>query len=220
MLPTPLVKCDYDKIYEPSEDSFLLLDALEKEQGYLVEKFNGLVLVCEFGPGSGIVTTFMIQNRIPVGLNSVYLAVDVSPWAVEATLETAKLNNCDKGTVLDTVQGNLGTGLRKNQVDVLLFNPPYVPAEEVPEVPESKDDYKWLDLALDGGEDGMVVTQKVLDNLDSILSKNGVAYILFCARNHPEQVAEEMRLKGWKIDLVEHRKAGWEVLSVYRFSRN
>ncbi|CCH58184.1 hypothetical protein TBLA_0A03860 [Henningerozyma blattae CBS 6284] len=221
MLPTPYTKFDYDKVYEPSEDSFLLLDCLESELKFLDEKLKGkLSVVCEIGPGSGIVTTFMIQNSIPSLNSSIYLAVDINPWALESTIDTAARNNC-KGRYLDTIQCNLTDSLKANEVDLLVFNPPYVPAEEVPQIPESKGEIdNWLDLALLGGKDGMVITNKVLENLDSILSSNGVAYILFCARNKPEVITAEMKKTGnWKIELVETRKAGWEVLSVYRFER-
>lgn len=219
MLPTPHVKCDYDTVYEPSEDSFLLLDALEEEQASLSARFHDkLSLVCELGPGSGIVTTFMMQNNIPSKGKSIYLATDISPWALEATRDTAERNDCS-ASYLETIQSDLATCLRAREVDLLVFNPPYVPAEYVPETPNASDDRSlWLDLALLGGEDGMVVTARLLENLDNILSKNGVAYILFCARNRPEEVAQKMRDKGnWKADLVIHRKAGWEVLSVYKF---
>lgn len=223
MLPTPYVKCDYEKVYEPSEDSFLVLDSLEKDIPFLSQQFKDkLAIICELGPGSGIVTTFMMQNGIPNRSNSLYFALDISPWALEATKQIAKLNNClEKNMYLETIQSDLTTALKKKQVDILVFNPPYVPAEEVPQVPSSNEGFdQWLDLALVGGKDGMVVTQKVIDQLDDILSPDGVAYILFCARNKPEEIVSKiLQTNFWDIELVEHRKAGWEVLSVYRFSR-
>lgn len=221
MLPTPYVKCDYDTVYEPSEDSFLLLDTLEKEQTYLRARFqNRLAVICELGCGSGIVTTFMMQNGIPTKDESLYFAIDISPWALYATADTVERNHCHR-TNLELLQNDLLTCLKPKEVDLLVFNPPYVPAEYVPDTPQSDEDRgSWLDLALLGGKDGMVVTQKLLDQLDEVLSPLGVAYILFCARNNPEQVAHKMSTEGgWKVELVMHRKAGWEVLSVYRFSK-
>ncbi|CCK71885.1 S-adenosylmethionine-dependent methyltransferase KNAG_0I00940 [Huiozyma naganishii CBS 8797] len=225
MLPTPYVKCDYEKVYEPAEDSFLLLDSLEKDLQFLQTRFDGnLAIVCELGPGSGIVTTFMMQNNIPSHNGALYLALDINPWALEGTLQTATLNNCIKENghsgYLEPVQSDLTTGLRDKQVDLLVFNPPYVPAEEVPEIPDTKENIdQWLDLALLGGVDGMEITGKVLDSLETVLSPKGVAYILFCARNKPEQLVQKIMQEdpSWDIELIEHRKAGWEVLSVYRF---
>ncbi|AQZ12143.1 MTQ2 (YDR140W) [Zygosaccharomyces parabailii] len=220
MLPTPHIKCDYDVVYEPSEDSFLLLDCFEQDQNFLKRKFQDqFVIVCELGPGSGILTTFLMQNKIPKRENTLYLALDISPWALEATLDAQERNNCQE-SILEVIQNDLTGSLRNGTIDLLIFNPPYVPAERVPERPSGKDERnQWLDLALLGGEDGMIVTQKVLNQLDNILSPRGIAYILFCARNKPEQVAESMRENGWKVDLIIYRKAGWEILSVYRFSR-
>ncbi|QLG74511.1 hypothetical protein HG535_0G03940 [Zygotorulaspora mrakii] len=220
MLPTPYIKCDYDTVYEPSEDSFLLLDTLEEELPYLESRFkNRLSVVCELGPGSGIVTTFLMQNGIPSKNQSIYFAADISPWALDATLDAAKRNKCEK-SYLEPIQSDLNRCIKSKEVDLLIFNPPYVPAEEVPAVPTTKEERdEWLDLALLGGTDGMVVTNKVLDQLDIILSPTGVAYILFCARNKPEQIVERMSRDGWSMELIMHRKAGWEVLSVYRFTR-
>lgn len=219
MLPTPYVSCDYNKVYEPSEDSFLLLDALEKELPSLEEKFaNKLSIVCEIGCGSGIVTTFMMQNCIP-SKNTLYFPTDINPWALESMRETADKNNCQTN-YLNPIRMDLAGSFRPREVDVLVFNPPYVPAHDVPNVPSHKSDIdQWLDLALLGGDDGMVVTNRLLDCLDEILAPEGVAYILFCARNKPEQVSERIRSWGWNSELIEHRRAGWEVLSVYKFYR-
>lgn len=114
---------------------------------------------------------------------------------------------------------DLTSAIKEREVDLLIFNPPYVPSSEIPEIPRTNNDPVWLDLALVGGEDGMVITWKVLNNLTNVLSKSGVAYILFCARNKPETVTSIMQLKGWNVEVVINRKAGWEVLSVLKFTR-
>lgn len=219
MLPTPDINnLDYDKVYEPAEDSYLLLDCFEQEQKYLQTKFvEKLAIVTEIGTGSGIVTSFIQQNVLPLSL---FIATDLNPHACKAALKTINDNQQNKAPfVMDTIQMNLTTGIRSNQTDVLIFNPPYVPAEDVPTTPVIEEDSTWLDLALLGGEKGMVITWKVLDNLDLILSDDGIAYILFCARNLPDEVTKVMEDRGWDVETIIYRKAGWEVLSVLRFMK-
>ncbi|CAK7909205.1 eRF1 methyltransferase catalytic subunit Mtq2p [[Candida] anglica] len=217
MFPTPEVRSvHYEKVYEPSEDSFLLLDCFEEEKPYLSTKFTDKTsspVVVEIGTGSGIVTTFIQQNILPQGI---YIATDVNPHACRAVLDTAKVNAAHS---IDTCQMSLTSAIRGNSVDVLVFNPPYVPADDVPAIPTTEDDETWLDLALCGGPEGMDVTWKVLDELDSTLSQQGAAYILFCARNKPDEVQEKMRARGWVVTEVLKRKAGWEVLSILRITR-
>lgn len=225
MLPTPLVpNLQDDKVYEPSEDSYLLIDCFEAECGFLRCRFHLRVpVVCEIGSGSGIVITFIQQHILP---KSHCIATDINPHACDAVLETAGANKqihsrgVSPRTAIDACNMSLTGGIRRRQVDVLVFNPPYVPAEDVPIVPSTLEDSTWLDLALLGGADGMEITQKVLDNLGETLDpERGVAYILFCARNKPEEVALRMRRDGWAVETVIRRKAGWEVLSVLRFTR-
>ncbi|AAS54305.1 AGL186Cp [Eremothecium gossypii ATCC 10895] len=218
MLATPEVKCDPERVYEPSEDSFLLLDCLEKERTWLRQRQPRASVVCEVGCGSGVVTAFMMQHEMPQPM-SVYLATDVSPWALATTAETVQSTGC-RGA-LCAARTDLVTGLADGQVDVLVFNPPYVPAEGVPQGPAAGErEERWLEVALEGGADGMEVTTRMLGALGRVLASSGVAYILFCARNRPEEVAAGMRAAGWVAELVERRRAGWEVLSVYRFYRN
>jgi release factor glutamine methyltransferase len=52
-----LTKKDFENVYEPMEDTFLLLDALEEDLQAL-EALNPQ-LICEIGSGSGCVITFL-----------------------------------------------------------------------------------------------------------------------------------------------------------------
>lgn len=216
--PTPSTShLSFDQIYEPAEDTFLLLDTLESEQRYLSDHFQShdhhLPLFLEIGTGSGIITTFTHQHILPKAL---FLTTDLNPHACKAVKETSKNNG---GTqFLDSMQMSLASGLRDNLIDILVFNPPYVPDEIVPEIPQTDDAYEWLDLALLGGDDGMVVTNVLLDDLSRIMSLNGVVYILFCARNKPEQVVRRLQDLGWNGVKVGERRTG-EGLTVYKFTR-
>lgn len=218
MLPTPeLPNVDLDRVYEPAEDSYLLLDSFEDHRQQLQKRFAKTVpLVVEVGTGSGVVSAFIRQH---VFLEAAIMASDINPAACEAAQHTLDVNGGRNCTVSDSLRMDLTSAFRRAQIDLLVFNPPYVPAEEVPEQPKSELDRSWLDLALLGGADGMVVTWRLLDQLDSILSPRGVAYVLFCARNKPENVARVMEGRGWRVQTAIHRKAGWEVLSVLTFER-
>lgn len=214
MLPTPIV-AENEQVYEPAEDLFLLLDCFEQEKNYLQNRFRAPVVV-EVGTGSGIVSTF-IKKHIATSTSHV-ISTDLNPHACRQAMETLTANGLHSGAI-DVVQTSLTAGVRPQIVDVLVFNPPYVPAEEVPPTPQREDDPTWLDLALCGGPQGMDVTWELLDGLDLILSVKGVAYILFCARNEPDKVRHQMEHRGWHTEVVILRKAGWEVLCVIRFER-
>ena len=70
MLPTPSTDhVDFERIYEPAEDSYLLLDTLssESEKAFLRERFSSLSqeqhipppFVVEIGTGSGVIISFV-----------------------------------------------------------------------------------------------------------------------------------------------------------------
>ncbi|KAM3718233.1 eRF1 methyltransferase catalytic subunit [Dirofilaria immitis] len=113
MHPTPLYHItddQKDNVYEPAEDTFLLLDALEKDKKSLEELKPNVIV--EIGSGSGIVSVFC-QHLLHV----------------PCTQTTAELNNVS----VEAVQCDLLSALRyqlSGMVDVLLFNPPYVPTEQ------------------------------------------------------------------------------------------
>ncbi|KAK8833328.1 hypothetical protein WA577_007859 [Blastocystis sp. JDR] len=117
---------DYLKIYEPDQDSFLFLDSLEKE--FETIQHIDPYMIVEIGPGSGIISTFLTRI-VNAQHPTCTLAIDINEDACRVTKETYKENHIAYG---EAIHGNLlqGTLERlRNKVDVLLFNPPYVPTE-------------------------------------------------------------------------------------------
>jgi release factor glutamine methyltransferase len=262
MLPTPSTShVAFERIYEPAEDSFLLLDTLssDAEKTFLSTRFNDATpdstppgpfssspapFVVEIGTGSGVVLAFLnahaslIFNRADI----LTLGVDVNRHACGATAETVRVAAADQaregkchGRYVGNVLGDLVTSLRPGSVDVLIFNPPYVPTSLRPDLPvvrgpaEQETRSQWdvdshlLELSYAGGADGMETTDRLLDALPETLSARGVAYVLLCAQNKPGAVKDRIRAwgEGWEVDTVgsSGMKAGWEKLQIVRISR-
>ncbi|KAH8893767.1 hypothetical protein GQ53DRAFT_717391 [Thozetella sp. PMI_491] len=253
MLPTPDTShVSYNRVYEPAEDSFLLLDTLSSasETSFLSARFaaspapSPAPLVLEVGPGSGVVVAFLTAHALPIfGTRCVLTAgADVNRFACAATRTTAARavaeahGDATAGFFLDTVQGDLASSFRPREVDVLVFNPPYVPTAELPQPPdpgtgemkiESKITFEQeshlLELSYAGGKDGMETTNRLIENLPEILSDRGCAYLLLCAQNKPEKVKERIKAFGqrWMAETVgtSGKTAGWEKLQIVRIWR-
>jgi len=197
----------YPNVYEPAEDTFLLIDALEKDQNYLLNLKPRLCL--EVGGGSGIVLSFV---KSILGNSAQYLSTDRNPEAVECIKETFLVN----GGEVDVIKTDLVSGIdKKKQVDVLIFNPPYVVTynEEI--------DKDFVASTYAGGDCGRVVMNRFFPNVSSLLSENGVFYLVVIKENKPEQIIklfkEEYKMDG---EIIMERKAGPELLKIIKFTRN
>ncbi|KAL9107061.1 MAG: hypothetical protein Q9227_008007 [Pyrenula ochraceoflavens] len=228
MLPTPSTShITSTSIYPPSEDTYLFLDTLSSpaENSFLQERFSLLSpspLLVEVGTGSGAVLAFLIAHGQQIlGRSDVAaLGTDINWYAcvgARGTVRRAMIEaHSGDGGYLASVCADLGSCLKENSVDVLLFNPPYVPTDEVP-MPTA-DEQSLIELSWAGGEEGMQVTQKLLDDLPRLLSKRGVAYVLLCKQNRPEDVRSRLKAHGWNVTIAgsSGKKAGWEKLVVIR----
>ena len=266
MLPTPSTShVDTDRIYEPAEDSFLLLDTLssEAETQFLRNRFaeqhpRGLhhesdssPLVLEVGTGSGVVLAFVTAHVHALfgRADVITLGTDVNAFACEATVETVSQAcqaqrthaHAGPGCSLAVLNADLTSPLRDGVVDLLIFNPPYVPSPTVPALQFPKvetaltdtecasrkfeEDSHLLRLSYDGGVDGIEVTTRLLEQLPNVLNlARGTAYILLCAQNKPAEIMQRIRAwgDGWSVSVVGHsgKQAGWEKLQIIRVWRS
>uniref|UniRef100_A0A182YG00 Methyltransferase HEMK2 n=1 Tax=Anopheles stephensi TaxID=30069 RepID=A0A182YG00_ANOST len=221
-METPVFKFepqDYDTVYEPSEDSFLLLDALEDELESI--KARQPLLCVEIGPGSGVLIV-ALEKHLPSG-RSHFIGFDINPNACQMTQKTCQLN----GTAsVDVVNMDLLAGLRTACVDLLVFNPPYVPTQPAADSLEEhigefhlSGENQNLVHAWAGGADGRIVTDRVLDDLDRILSPRGVFYLLLLKENKPEDVLKQMERRNFRGSIIKERRIRGEHLYVLRIER-
>ena len=270
MLPTPSTShVDPNRIYEPAEDSYLLLDTLSSanETQFLKRHFGQSgtqarnaptpsPIVLEVGTGSGVILAFVTANAEAIfGRPDVLaLGTDVNTFACQATKQTV-LQTCDSardvvlgpqrhssksaGLLLATLGADLASPIRRGMIDVLIFNPPYVPSAGVPDIqgdtldskPGPDDaksrtesyehDSRLLALSYEGGVDGMEVTNRLLEQLPHVLNSDRcVAYILLAQQNRPEEVMQRIYnwVGDWYVEVVGRsgKLAGWEKLCIIR----
>ncbi|KAH9512628.1 HemK methyltransferase member 2 [Bulinus truncatus] len=208
---TPVVvtnnSCDFDHVYEPAEDSFLLLDVLEKDFPFLSQIKPNICL--EVGCGSGICITFLSQI---LERQAFFLCTDINPAAVELTQQTALRNGQIIEPILCDLTGSVEDRL-KGTVDILLFNPPYVvtPSEEV--------GVAGLSASWAGGVKGREVIDRFLPKVSQLLSSTGVFYMVIIKENDQADIEQVMLLQGLHMTVSGSRRAGREHLLVLKFTR-
>jgi hypothetical protein len=88
-----------------------------------------------------------------------------------------------------------------HSIDVLLFNPPYVPT------PSSEVGSRGIEASWAGGEDGREVLDRLLPSIPSLLSpQGGCMYLVAVNENRPEEICARMREAG--LEAKVGRKEG------------
>lgn len=141
------------EIYQPREDSFLMLRVLGEELPKLLEQ-NPELKVLEIGSGSGI----QLETLKKLGVRNIF-AADINPDAVE---HCKKLGfNCVYSDLFEKIEG---------KYDLIIFNPPYLP-RDIREPISSR-------LSTTGGKKGSEVINRFLKNSKNHLNENGKIFLL------------------------------------------
>mmetsp|Transcript_2748 Transcript_2748/g.5009 ORF Transcript_2748/g.5009 Transcript_2748/m.5009 type:complete len:208 (-) Transcript_2748:722-1345(-) len=201
--------------YPPSEDTFLLMDALELDKE-LIRRTVGVgpepCCCLELGSGSGAVLESLIQI---IGPRAIYFATDVNHRAAVATFARNK-------SVAEVIVTHLADGMvwkRMGGVRIALFNPPYVPTdeEEYLRAIQRRDIFaSWA-----GGHRGRQVIDAVLDTMDEWLAPHGLFYLVVSDVNGLQEVTKRAYALDCQCDVVISRNAGdLERLHVLRLEKH
>eukprot|EP01089_Gocevia_fonbrunei_P007146 TRINITY_DN1819_c0_g1_i4.p1 TRINITY_DN1819_c0_g1~~TRINITY_DN1819_c0_g1_i4.p1 ORF type:complete len:219 (-),score=31.91 TRINITY_DN1819_c0_g1_i4:10-666(-) len=201
-------KADYNTFYEPAEDTYLFLDALKKEGKFLKDVLKPLFCF-EIGSGSGCVITYLGQL---LGNSALYFTTDINDQACLATQKTSKANKINVESTNTNLLGCLENRLQ-GKIDLLLFNPPYVPTE--PEEVGTPD----ISAAWAGGDKGREVLDKLLPKLKLAISESGCVYIVAVKENQPEEIMKIMTNFGFCSSVVLERRAFNEHLFILKFQK-
>ncbi|KOX78457.1 HemK methyltransferase family member 2 [Melipona quadrifasciata] len=208
---TPIVKLldkDLESVYEPSEDSFLLIDALEADLEVL--KAMKPVMCLEIGSGSGIVITALAM-ALKKHCQCYHLAIDINLDACKISKKTAAENLVD----IDIAQMDLLNCIRTGNVfDLVVFNPPYVVTTD-----DEISNKQILFKAWAGGTNGRKVMERVFPKIPHILSNTGTFYLLVIEANDPEYILRVFTDLNMVGEIIAERKIRGEHLYILRFKK-
>lgn len=143
------------------------------------------------------------------------LATDINPYATHATQCTAMRNLVS----VDSVMTSMCQGTRlEGKIDVLIFNPPYVPTDEIIHPSHSKVADNIIDAAFAGGPDGRYWIDVFFPRVSDLLSSKGTFWLVTIEQNKPIELMK-MAATQWnlKSKIVKQRRAGFEMLYILKF---
>jgi len=165
----------HPEVYDPAEDTFLLIEAIN------VAKDD---TVLEIGTGCGLIALECARHGANV------ICTDINPYAIDIAKQNYFKNKYLIKGSFEVRNGDLFSAVKKDEVfDIIIFNPPYLPTHKKDLV----GGHGWFDIATNGGIDGIKIKsfkfepQSVNILIDKIPGKN---YILFKGRNAPEDKCE------------------------------
>ncbi|MBO5605648.1 MAG: peptide chain release factor N(5)-glutamine methyltransferase [Acidaminococcaceae bacterium] len=171
-----------------------------KEVAPPVKTAGRTVDILDIGTGSGAILLSLLK-LLP---GSRGLAVDISPDALAVAKENAKLLGvADRAWFLQSDIWSRMPG--KAQFDIVVSNPPYIPAEVIGTL--ERDVQKEPRLALDGGSDGRDAYRKITAGMAGHIRPDGLA-AFEVGIGQGESVAALCREQGFTVTAVVKDYAG------------
>jgi len=178
----------HEEVYNPSDDSYLLLKCVEVSSG---ESF------LEMGTGTGLVALHAAK------LGARVTAADVNPNAVECARKNAASNDIK----LEVVRSDLFEKIT-GSFDVIAFNPPYLPG--------TASSTSWVEKAWAGGEEGSEMAMRFLEGAWRHLAPGGRIYMVLSSVGGLMSLLKAAK-ERYESEMLDEKHMFFESIFVYKF---
>lgn len=127
---------------------------------------NKITRILEVGTGSGCIVISVLHS-VPTATAT---AVDISQKALEIAMK-----NAVKHAVAERIEfliSDIYDAIGDGRFDVIVSNPPYIPADDIPELQAEVRDFDPI-TALTDGADGLSIIRRIVADAPRFLSKDG-----------------------------------------------
>ncbi len=162
------------------------------------------IKILEVGTGSGAVAISLAHQLEKTNQDYHITATDIDKKALELTQKNlkhiskkSKISNLK--SKINLVHSDLFDNVSKEKFNIMIANLPYIPTVRIKVLEASVKDYE-PHIALDGGEDGLELISKFLNQASQYLSDDGVI-LLEIDYTHPEILRQRFNhhyhIKTW-----------------------
>ncbi|MFX1568757.1 MAG: HemK2/MTQ2 family protein methyltransferase [Promethearchaeota archaeon] len=215
-----IIHCDYDNVYAPSDDSYLIIDYFGKNvnENY----FDGINLkdieyILDLGTGTGIIAIFLQTLKLHYSnFNPKIYASDILEDAIKCAKLNEKMNKINKDiTFLHSDLFISFPESLKNSFNIIIFNPPYLPSSELIKENENK---KNIDYSWNGGLKGYEILIKFLKNAKDYLNltKPHSIYCITSNRTDLDELTKIFNDLGYSNEILEKKHIFFEDILLNR----
>ncbi|MDI6724370.1 MAG: class I SAM-dependent methyltransferase [Methanobacterium sp.] len=185
-----LVIYKHPKVYEPAEDTFLLVENLD------IKRSDD---VLEIGTGTGLVAVYAAQRSRNV------VATDINDYALQCAVKNTITNRTYN---VELRKGSLFEPVKDEKFDLILFNTPYLPTGEDEKLDEE------LNAAWDGGSGGRDTIDQFLNELKAHLKPNGRVQLVQSSLSDNEKTLAKLEELGFDAEITASEKCFFEEIVV------
>jgi len=180
---------DFDEVYLPREDTYLMEKALVK---FNLKNKN----VLEIGCGSGYLSIYCAKQGAKV------TSVDINQLALQYASKEAQKENIN----ITFIESNLFSNV-KDKFDIIFFNPPYLVSDKI--------EY----LSLDGGKEGREIIDNFLKDFDKYLLSDGFVLLLHTDYNNLDKTKKILSKKGFVLEVILQEHIFFEDLYTLKINK-